>query len=444
VIGCPPNPASRLFAFAVLLYCASSFQGRAEPVPVDTTISPSRQFVVQAESREVRSRAVSFAEEIRGVWVETLGLTGAWEFPVRIEFVEDARRRSRQSIGLNVLAGDRDTLWVQLTVADPQLIGTPELAEWIFQALALEYTARFFRPAPNRVSRLAPQWFSQALIQQWTGRRNPPPAQIVDGLLSGPKPPTVASILRRRSPIPSAADQLTFRLLSLGLLRTLSETKEGRAGLRELIGRLGEAEIDQDAILRAFPSLEEKPERLERQWALTLARLAYTNRVMLLSFSATERELKNVFSLSGELPKRGDAEGEKLTGPLAMLAIAQDPGGQRALSGLMSVLIQLEMRAHPLYTAVVAEYREIAQILIRRPRSKLRKRIEENLELQDQITEMGTAIADALNAFEVNREGAPDPAFQKMLRVQSALLEPEPRRDSITRALDSFESRGRK
>jgi len=438
--GLVAKVGKRYLPTSALLLLAALLAAKAEPVPQNITISTSRQFVIYSDSREVRSRAASFAEELRGVWTETLGLTGAWEYPVRIQFVEDARRRPRQSVGLTVVEGDAGAMWVQLTVTDPSLIGTPEFAEWIFQALALEYTARFFRPAQNRVSRLAPQWFIQGLIQQWIGRRTPPPAQIVEGLLSGSKPPTVASLLRQRSPIPSAADQLTFRLLSLGLLRTLADTTEGRAGLRELIGRLGEADIDQAAILRAFPSLEEQPERLERQWALTLARLAYTTRVRLLTFSATQKELENVFSLTGELPRRG-GEAEELTGPLAMLAIARNEGGQRVLTGLMSVLIQLEMRAHPLYAAVVREYREIAQLLTRRPRSNPRKRIEENIELQAGIGEMGSAIADALNAFEVNRAGAPDPAFQKMLRVQSSLLEPEPRRDAITRTLDGFESR---
>jgi len=431
------------FALILALLPAFLLPAMAELVPRDSTTSTSRQFVVQSENREVRSRAASFAEEIRTVWVETLGLTGNWQFPVRILFPGQERRRPRQSVNLTMLAGDRDSLWVQVTVTDPGLIGSPELAAWIFQALALEYTARFFPPAPNRVSRLAPQWFVQGLVQQWQGRRNPPPVQIVEGLLAGPKPPTVAGILRQRNPIPSATEELTFRLLSLALVRTLVESPQGRAGLRELVGRLGEAEMDQAAILRAFPSFEEKPERLERQWALTLARLAYTTRVRLLGFAAMQRELSSVFALTGELPRRG-GEVEEVSGPLAMLALARDSTGQRALTGLVGVLLQLEMRSHPLYAPIVREYREIALHLARRPRSNLRKRIEENMELQAQVQSMGEQMADALNAFEINRGGAPDPGFQQILQVQNAILEPEPRRDAITRALDSFESRQRR
>lgn len=425
---------------AILFSCGVA---SAELVPRDVTISSSRQFVVRADDREVRLRAVSFAEELRAVWNEALGLKGAWEFPVRIEVAEEGRRRVRRSVVLNVMTGDRNEPWVQLSLSDPAMIGSPELAEWIFQALALEYTARFYPPAPNSATRLAPQWLVQALVQQWQGRRNPVPVQLVEGLLSGPKPPTVASIVRQRNPLPSTAEQVTFRLLSLGLLRTLAETKEGRAGIRELVGRLGDGEIDQAAIMKAFPSLENKPERLERQWALTLARLAYTSRVRLLTFSATERELQNLFSIEGELPRRGE-DPEKVRGPLAMLPVARSPGGQRAMNGLTAMLIQLEMRAHPLYAAIIQEYRLIAQSLARRPKTSMRKRIEENIALQEKVRAMGESVADVLNTFEVNREGASDPQFQKMLRVQSALIEPEPRRDAISRALDSFESSQRK
>ena len=420
----------------------SLLHAQAIPEPAGQTISTSRQFTITGADRQARSRMASLAEDVRSVWAAALGLSPSWEFPILINFPEESRRRVRQSVALQVLAGDGDTLAFQLTIWDPALIGQPEMAQWILQALAAEYTARYFRPAVNRPFRLAPEWFIQAITQQWLTRRSPPALQLLEGLLNSPRPPTVAGVIRQQAFSGSSAELVTYRLLAQGLLQTLSEAPEGKAGLRELVGRLGEREMDLTAILAAFPSLE-NADRLERQWTLTLARRAVTTRTHLLSFAETVRELQKILSLESELPVKRN-EVEALQGPLALLGIAREQGGAHRLGGIVAELMQLEVRTHPLFHPVVREYREICHQLMRRPRSRMRERIEKNMELTDQLRQLGESISEALHLYEVNSPAPVSrPASRSTAPPISTAWEPAPRRDAITRALDLFEEKNR-
>jgi hypothetical protein len=407
-----------------------------------TTVSSSRQFTVEAENPRLRSNCASFVEQIRQVWIELLGPeAGRWELPIYVQFPPDQRRRPRAGVTLGAVTGDGNQTRLQLTIWDPNLVGTPELASWIFQALALEYAAR--STPLERSSRLAPPWMTQAWVQTWLARREPVPTQMLEGLMSGSRPPTASSLLRRRAPAGSLTEATTFRILSWSLWRTLAEFPDGRPGLRHLVKILPGTDLNQEDILAAFPSLENQWERLERQWSLVLARQSYTNRTRLLSLQETGRELQKLLDLKGELPVRG-GEPEAVEGPLAMQAIARMDGGTHALNRLTNQLVLLETRANPLLAPIIREYREISFLLTRRPRSNHRQRITDNMELQQRIQAWGSKISDEMNTFEVNRQGPSDPMFQQMLRTQTEAFTPEPRRDAISTALDLLETRQRK
>jgi hypothetical protein len=429
-------------AFFLIGSAAAFAQPAAQPILAGTTVSSSRQFTIEAEDPRVRSNCASFVEQIRQVWIEIMGPeAGAWEIPVHVMFPRDQRRRPRAGITLGAITGDGNQTRLQLTVWDPSFVGSIEFAGWIFQALALEFAAR--ATPLERSSRLAPPWMTQAWVQTWLARREPVPTQMLEGLLGGSRPPTAASLLRRRSPAGSLAEITTFRILSWSLWRTLAELPDGRRGLRHLVLLLPGTDLNQEEILAAFPSLDNQWDRLERQWSLVLARQAYTNRTRLLSLQETGRELRRLLDLKGEMPVRG-GEPEKLEGPVAMQAIARMDGGGHALNRLTNQLVLLETRANPLLAPVIREYREIAFLLTRRPRSNLRPRLESNLELQERVQAWGARINDELNTFEVNRQGPSDPVFQQMLRAQSEAFTPEPRRDAITTAIDLAESSRRK
>ena len=127
---------------------------------------------------------------------------------------------------------------------------------------------------------------------------------------------------------------------------------------------------------------------------------------------------------------------------MALLGLAREQGGAHRLGEIVGELMQLEVRAHPLFQPIVREYREVAHLLIRRPRSNPRQRLEENDALAQQINALGESVNEALHLFEVNRPAPvsrPAPSTRPV--STTADWQPAPRRDALTRAIDAFEEK---
>lgn len=360
--------------------------------------------------------------------------------PVYIYFPDEVRRRPRQPFQLSIVEGDGGAIRLELIFWDRQILKNPVFPTAILQALVVEFAARTQPPRAGETVQFAPLWLTEAMVQEVLGKKQAMPAQLLEGIMSGSRPPSVADILRQRNLPGSVTEQTTFRLLSLALLKTLLDSPEGRQGFRQFCSRPEHFNTGAEAIFQSFPSLDGQMQTLERQWALTVARMSYTSRTRLLSFAETRSELGKILDLQTDsAPGRDDSV--SLTGADALMPLARSQGGPRLMMGLVGELMQLEMRAHPLYQPLIREYREITHHLARRSRSNQRKRIEATKELVESAERFAERIEDAMNVFEVNRAGASDPQFGKTLRLQEDVLQETPRRDALSLALDAAEAR---
>lgn len=404
-----------------------------------STTSPSGQFIAVGGNRDLRLEANRVAGEIQTLWNQVLGLQEKWVSPILLFFPEDQRKKPREPFILSALAGDGDSLRFQLEIWQPDLLGSQEFAAAVISAITVEYISRTQPPAIGRPLRLPPLWFVNALVEAYLAKTNPSPVQLIEGLISTKRPPSVSGVFRQRSLPGSLAEQTSFRILSFALLRTLLEEPGGKENLQAAIRENGNTMLSQESILKNFPSLANEPDSLERKWVLTLARMTLPSRTSSLSMAETSRELLRLMDLSATPP---ESEGRKdlVRGPAAAPLLAREEGGSRMLMTLASELMRLELRSHPLYIPIAKEYREILIHLSRKPKSNVRKRIEKNDALFLALRQRSTEIEDHMNWFELNQVGSPDREFREILRIQEESFLPDPRGDAISNALDAHQS----
>ncbi len=411
-----------------------------QTLTTNTAQNQSKQFFVQSPDRSLRFDTTGFADQILASWQSQIGPPSSWSYPISVFFSDDPNKKTKHLAQVNYLFGDGNSLRIQLTVFDQKSVGSPELAEWFFHALIGELSSRSTPPALNKTYRTPPFWLTQALVQQWLSKKNPLPTHLLEGILNAPKPPTLSSVLTQKNTTGSVADATVSRLLCLGLLRVLQEQPNGPACFRNLCSMMGEHELNLDAILKAFPSFGGSQEKLERQWILTLARMASSKRTELLTFSETFKQLDKILDVHAETVAR-NKEKKMLSGSLAFPEIAKQQGGPLKLTTIATGLIQLETRANPMVAPLLRDLRESAFTLARRPKTNIEKKLARTTELLSLVRQAGNSINDTMNAYEVNCKGAPDPQFRLILKTQLEAFTPDPRRDALSRTLDACETK---
>jgi len=398
----------------------------------------SRQVMVFALEPGPRMKAASEAENLKSSLLRFLRMNDRWEHPLVINVPEDVRRKPREAIQTGVFEGDGSTLKVQIDIYDSSLIGTDAFREAVMQGLLIEMIYRGTTLRAGRNFQRPPQWLVEALLAELQSpNRANSPAEVA-ATLAQQDPPANLSHFLRDSNNPTAVERTRRRVAGQALLRTLLETPERSAGFLDLLRSVPEERDPLRQILTAFPSIEGDPERLNRLWSLTLARMALPNRTTMLTAAQTRRELAEILEVEAQVDARSP-ESPMVQGAAAFPSIARETYGRQRMGELAHALMELELRAHPLYRGVIADYRQIAQDLARRPRSRVDRRLEMATELRVALDSRFSDIEDYMNWFEVNRLSAPDPDFVNLLEYQFDMLEPEIRRDTITRHLDRLE-----
>jgi hypothetical protein len=224
-----------------------------------------------------------------------------------------------------------------------------------------------------------------------------------------------------------ATTLLLYRIQSAALLRTLSKRDGGKAKLGELVAAPDFSTKGLDAIHGAFPDLKEDKGLLPRLWTLEIARASMPAKISSLTVQATDAALQKTL---GETDSASISE--------SLPARARDRGGTHAMRQIEIELLGLEFRGHPLLRPVVAEYRQVASLLARKPKAKVAKRLEEAAKIRQLIVERERNTRDYLNWFEATQvDTSTDPLLEQTREV------PIPKKDDpLTRFLDDFERRG--
>lgn len=425
-------------AAGVLLAAAPSSPAAQESLLKGRTTTASGQFVVYAKDPSRRSMLAQRAEAARAVWNAKLEADGNWSHPIIIQdLIGTAKPRGNPNALTSIFEGDGGALKVQTSIYDPAVL-RGQLFEWeIFRALGLEW---IYRTAPLKAGksfRSPPVWLLEGLTEEERIRESGTPAGVYATLLRSEQPPKLDDFLRAKPELMEATSLTLYRTQALALLRTLRGLPEGGKGLATFLSSLAGEDSDLQALLAAFPSLQNDPARLGKLWTLAIARDSASRKFDALTISETSRSIKSLLDLSAPTDPKKPELGNT-TGPAAIPLIARGEGGSYLMRQKSAELYALEFRAHPLLKPVIEEYRKITSDLAKKPRRNVDKQIAENQKIFDLLLQRTGQVEDYMNWFEATQL---DSLSEDFFPAVSPVVE-EKRSDPISLHLDAVETRG--
>lgn len=398
--------------------------------PENRTSSASKQVIIFGGSREVRSDLARRAEQLREGLRQELNLGDEWSVPILVTLTpQDGFRLRQPRLFARVFdAGDAGKK-LQLDLS-PGVLADPQLVDDAFlRSLLLEVSLRRQKFAGNRFVE-PPSWFVGAMSAALSGREPAEEARIYSALLGTKGMPKLDRFLREDAASLHGRAREIHEAQSLALYRCLLELPDGRG---KIVDNLILSEPAKDPVQRfgqTWPELVEDPARLARLWALGMARLSSPSRIEFLSSGETSAQLAAI--LSGlELDGGAEGPGEKLA------ADSRTEEGRFRFGKGATDLRNLGFRAHPLYAALVEEYRGILDNLSRGKRRGVPARFGEVEELRMALDARNAEITDFLNWYQANAP-APAPRATALGPGETASA----RNDALTRYLDSVEQRG--
>lgn len=426
----------RSFRPAFFLVVALASVVRAQPVapellkPENRTVSASKQFTVFGGTREVRSDLVRRAEQLREALRDELHIGDEWRVPILLTLTpQDGLRLRQPRLFAQVFdAGDAGRK-LQLDLAPGLLADRQAVDDAIIRSLLLELALRRQKFSGDRFVE-PPSWLVGAMSAALARREPGEEARIYSALLGTKGMPKLDRFLRQDAASLRGRAREIHEAQSLALYRCLLELPEGRG---KIVGNLTLAEPARDPeerFAQTWPELSEDPARLARLWALGLARLSSPSRIEYLSAGETSSSLAAVLK-SLELGGSAEEAAEKLT------AGAKTEEGRFRLEKAATDLRALGFRAHPLYAALVEEYRGLFDNLSRGKRRAATARFTETEELRAALDTRSGEITDFLNWYQANAvTETPVIALPRPKEPAAS------RNDAITRYLDAVEERG--
>lgn len=421
---------------AVLAECTV---GLAQPVapellkPENRTISSSKQFTIFGGSRKERSDLGRHAEELKSGLLGELQMADDWKIPILIILTPADGVRLRQApVFVKVFDAEEAGRKVQVDIAPGSLEDRAAVHAGLLRALLLERAVRRQKFEGGRFVE-PPSWIVAAMGAALARGDAAEDARVYSALLEGRGMPRFDRFLAQNPDSLKGQAREIHAAQSLALYQSLVESSGGR---RKVVENLTLAEPAKDPVERfgqTWPDLVGDQSKLARVWALGVARLASPQRVVFFSGEETASKLAALLQqLAG-----GD---EGLEPSQALLEMARTPEGRFRLEAAAADLRRLGFRAHPLYGALVEEYRAMIEDLARKRRRNFAAKYAEAEDLRMALDARSSEITDFLNWYQAN---AADEAPLILPSRERKIPERAPgRNDGISRFLDGIEQRG--
>ena len=258
-------------------------------------------------------------------------------------------------------------------------------------------------------------------------------APVYAALLEGKGMPKLPRFLKENGEVLRGRAREIHAAQSYALYRALAEATGGKARVAENLTLSEPARDPVERFGQTWSDLLAEPDRAARIWALSVARLASPERTDFVSSADSAAKLSAVLASLG-------VEDSELEPSAALLELARTPEGRFRFERAAAELRQLGFRAHPLYAALVEEYRAMFDGLARKKRRGFALKFDEAEGLRLALDDRSGEITDYLNWYQANA-----PAMESGPVDLAAVLPPEPaarRNDAISRYLDSVEQRG--
>lgn len=422
--------SAALLAAAVAL-CSPGFAQTQDLFRAENrTTSSSGQFIVFGGTKPQRGDLARAAEEVKAGALRQLGGEDGWKSPILIILTPGDGFRLRQApVVLQPFdAGDAGRK-IQLDIAPSGVSDAAAIRAGLLRAVLLERGLRRQKFEGGRFV-APPDWIVAALGAALARKEPGEDARVYEALLAAKGMPPLERFLRQNAAGLRGRAAEIHGAQSLALYECLAGLPDGRRKIAENLALVDPADDPVDRFAQTWPELVADPAKLVRLWALEIAKLSSPAKVEFLSGLETSR------ALASALQKLKPEEGDRPT-PESLLEMAKRPEGRFKLEQAATELQRLGFRAHPLYGALVEDYRSLVDGLARKKRRGFAGRFTEAEELREALDRRRGEITDYLDWYQANSADA-----QAVVRRPRPEAAARPRNDGISRFLDSVESRG--
>lgn len=280
----------------------------------------------------------------------------------------------------------------------------------------------------------------------------PPPDWLVDGILTldnetpeifeglesaASHPPTLKSLVTQKTGSLDSQSRALYRACSSALVRLLLGHENGHTELTRYIADLPRASSDALLDLQAhFPWLGKEAEMMENFWSENIARVAQERRFVLMTFAATSEQLDDCLRI-----KVGQDREKNNPLTLDQTVRANRPNiDSKAATELAQRLTILASRAHPLLRPVIADYQMAAEMVARKKRHRLIKRLAGSAALREKIAARMDEVDDFMNWYEATQAKTTSGVFRDYQHAADSSEEIPRRHDAFSVYLDALET----
>jgi hypothetical protein len=419
------------------LIAVSSVAAVAGAQMPERSVSSTRQFVVYGTDVTARGAICDFAEQTKRELLALLGLRDEWSAAIIIN-AQYSRANLPEMPRLTLdLAQTGFGLKLQLNLVIDSGVGHPEIRRELLRALLLEM---IYRSQPNLPAGAAyaspPDWFLEGVPAQSADLAHDRVRAILAVPVAAGSVLPLERFLEQRPELLDGPGRNLYRGYAFALVDLLSRSPNGPRHLAAFLFDLPAASNDHLAELKKhFPGLLDS-ERAEAAWQEQIARISAGQPYQLLGSAETERRLSEMLRL------RVVEHDSKKSYELAQFQIfLKNKSANEALRHLGRDLSVLATRGHPVYARVIADYAEVATLLLRRKTLDVPRRLARLEKMRKAIVTQMREIDDYLNWFEATSLAGPSGEFADYLKAAERAARPEhTKRDPISVYLNALET----
>lgn len=403
----------------------------------------SQQFIVYGTRRDLISLVMRRANDLAERWhrlFRLASLSSSKPIIIRLLKRQHPTPPHAHPFEIYLFLDDANRLKVQLDVFDLDGKDTSELDERIFHALTLRNAYIHASPALGRPYDQPPPWVIEAAIQDlFTAEEKETEFAQTDEIVLKREVQDLdlKSFLAEKPREMELAVRAIYRVKAYALLRSLLEQPQGEVGLRAFLSNPHAWRNGSSSLLNFFPELQRDATALTKVWIKNLMLPTAVQKKQPFRMKETAQQL-NIILFILLPPGMKQSKNRIITGAETMPLIAAVPKYKQFLHSKVQDLLFLSVRAHPLYRALIDEYREIVEILLQFPSKDLTARIQAAEKMRWAINKYCMDIEDYMNGAE--RVSSMDGAFQSLLENDQRGRVRAWRPDAISLALDAAEA----
>lgn len=421
------KPWGALLSLLLLALPASGLDLRAR------STSSSKQFTVYCEDTALRGRVVSFVEDVKQQTYDLLEWRDQGKRIPIVVMLQPGESKRPPSVRL-LHTNDGPTIHVDVRFGkNPADV---HLQKHIIRAVMLDFLYRdrsSLDPGQQYVE--APWWFVCGVIENQRRRDRGVDAGFFRGLVQTNRLPPIDQFLNGHGLELGTTAAAFDSACAMVFVEMLIEQPAGKARLAQLMRTWPDVHQDQIAALtRAFPTLGDGPDSIQKWWTLNFARFSATDRYLGLSAEDTDRELAKLLEFSVVVDKKGKAE---------RFAISQFPdfikfpGAKKALNQQRISIVALSTRANAIYRPVLSGYDEVFTLLAKGKTKRINEKIHDLEVYRGTVLHRMTDIEDYLNWYEATQTGGSSAPFEAYLRTAKQ-MEANPEESSNGKAISDY------